>query len=114
VRSMWSRLAPLDAEKTEAVARAALPRQFVLTVGPGTQANVNRSVVVNPVGGMPMGTAGAAGRGPVWFRKMDRNGDGDVSRKEWLGTPAQFSKLDTDGDGLIGVEEAEAAAPNAR
>jgi Ca2+-binding EF-hand superfamily protein len=107
VRSMWSRLAPLDAEKTEAVARAALPRQFVLTVGPGTQANVNRGVSVNPAGGMPTGTAAASGRGPVWFRKMDRNGDGDVSRKEWLGTPAQFSKLDTDGDGLVGVEEAE-------
>jgi hypothetical protein len=35
------------------------------------------------------------------------------TRKEWLGTPPQFSKLDSDGDGLIGVEEAEAAA-NAR
>jgi hypothetical protein len=24
------------------------------------------------------------GVGPEWFRKMDRNRDGDVSRKEWL------------------------------
>ena len=39
---------------------------------------------------------------------MDRNGDGDVSRREFLGTDAQFRAIDTDGDGLISVEEAEA------
>jgi hypothetical protein len=39
---------------------------------------------------------------------MDRNGDGDVSRSEWLGTEEQFRAIDTDGDGLISVEEAEA------
>ncbi|MFO0842723.1 MAG: hypothetical protein U0797_10060 [Gemmataceae bacterium] len=48
-------------------------------------------------------------RGPLWFRKMDRNGDGDVSRKEWLGSRAQFDKLDRDGDGLISLEEAARA-----
>jgi Ca2+-binding EF-hand superfamily protein len=47
-------------------------------------------------------------RGPEWFRKMDRNGDGDVSRREFLGTEEQFRAIDTDGDGLISVEEAEA------
>ena len=45
-------------------------------------------------------------RGPLWFRKMDRNGDGDVSRKEWLGTEEDFRKIDTDGDGLISAAEA--------
>jgi hypothetical protein len=39
---------------------------------------------------------------------MDRNRDGDVSRKEWLGTEETFKEIDTDGDGLISVEEAEA------
>jgi Ca2+-binding EF-hand superfamily protein len=47
-------------------------------------------------------------RGPEWFRKMDRNGDGDVSRREFLGSDEQFKEIDTDGDGLISVEEAEA------
>ena len=46
--------------------------------------------------------------GPVWFRKMDRNRDGDVSRKEWLGTKEAFDEIDTDRDGLISAEEAEA------
>jgi EF hand domain-containing protein len=48
-------------------------------------------------------------RGPLWFRKMDRNGDGYVSRREFLGTKAEFDKLDRNGDGLIDVAEAEAA-----
>lgn len=47
--------------------------------------------------------------GPVWFRKMDRNGDGDVSRREFLGTDEDFRKIDTDGDGLIDANEADGA-----
>jgi hypothetical protein len=46
------------------------------------------------------------GKGPAWFQKMDRNKDGDVSRREWLGTPEEFKEIDEDGDGLISVEEA--------
>src|SRR5262245_46216287 len=47
--------------------------------------------------------------GPMWFRKMDRNRDGDVSRREFLGSDELFRKIDLDGDGLISVEEAEKA-----
>ena len=47
-------------------------------------------------------------RGPLWFRKMDRNRDGDLTPREFLGPPELFRKLDRDGDGLISLEEAEA------
>jgi hypothetical protein len=40
---------------------------------------------------------------------MDRNGDGDVSPREFLGTRAEFKRIDTDGDGLIDAREAERA-----
>lgn len=48
-------------------------------------------------------------RGPKWFRKMDRNYDGDVSWREFLGPRAVFDQLDTDHDGLLSPEEAEHA-----
>jgi hypothetical protein len=38
---------------------------------------------------------------------MDRNRDGDVSRREFLGSDEEFRRIDSDGDGLISVEEAE-------
>jgi hypothetical protein len=47
--------------------------------------------------------------GPAWFRGMDRNADGYVSPREFLGTPEQFKTLDRDGDGLISPAEAAAA-----
>jgi Ca2+-binding EF-hand superfamily protein len=46
--------------------------------------------------------------GPEWFTKMDRNHDGDVSRREFLGPRDQFDRLDRDNDGLIDSVEATA------
>jgi hypothetical protein len=66
--------------------------------------------VARGVGYRPVGMNAPAvrpARGPLWFRKMDRNGDGDVSPREFLGSRDDFRRIDTDGDGLISAEEAE-------
>jgi Ca2+-binding EF-hand superfamily protein len=47
--------------------------------------------------------------GPIWFQRMDRNQDGDLSWKEFLGPRHVFDELDTDHDGLIDPMEAEKA-----
>ena len=47
--------------------------------------------------------------GPVWFQRMDRNLDGDLTWKEFLGPRHAFEELDTDHDGLIDPAEAEKA-----
>jgi Ca2+-binding EF-hand superfamily protein len=47
--------------------------------------------------------------GPIWFQRMDRNMDGDLSWKEFLGPRHVFEELDTDHDGLIDPMEAEKA-----
>jgi Ca2+-binding EF-hand superfamily protein len=47
--------------------------------------------------------------GPFWFQRMDRNRDGDVSQREFLGSPATFKRLDVDGDGLLTGDEAAMA-----
>jgi Ca2+-binding EF-hand superfamily protein len=50
---------------------------------------------------------GSANRdGPAWFRAMDRNGDGYVSRREFTGTAEVFDRLDRDKDGLLSPAEA--------
>lgn len=49
--------------------------------------------------------------GPAWFRALDKNGDGFVSAREFLGTAEQFRTLDADGDGLVSPDEAEKATP---
>jgi hypothetical protein len=46
--------------------------------------------------------------GPLWFRKMDRNQDGDVSWREFLGPADTFVRLDSNGDTLIDADEAAA------
>ena len=82
------------------------------------QVNITRGGLVGLTGeGMvgaaarAMGASRGAGQaaGPVWFQKMDRNHDGDVSRREFLGPRDVFDRLDRDTDGLIDADEAGAA-----
>jgi Ca2+-binding EF-hand superfamily protein len=47
--------------------------------------------------------------GPIWFQRMDRNNDGDLTWNEFLGPREVFHRIDTDGDGLIDPQEAAAA-----
>ncbi len=44
---------------------------------------------------------------PDWFVGMDRNHDGDLSKREFQGSPDQFAKYDRDQDGLISRKEAQ-------
>lgn len=41
-----------------------------------------------------------------WFTKMDTNGDGDISKREFLGTPELFEAFDDNHDGLLSRVEA--------
>ncbi len=52
--------------------------------------------------------------GSDWFRRMDRNHDGDISRREFLGPREEFNRLDRDKDGLIDPDEAGAFKASAK
>lgn len=43
---------------------------------------------------------------PRWFEASDRNRDGVISPREFLGSPEAFQKLDADKNGVISGEEA--------
>ncbi len=101
MRNAWDRLADAEAEKTGFLTLESPAKSVCITLSRGRTLDRGQALYLpaNP----PRPT-----RGPSWFRKMDRNGDGDVSRREFIGSPEEFRKLDRDGDGLISVEEAEA------
>jgi Ca2+-binding EF-hand superfamily protein len=97
LRGAWARLKPY-ARDGAGLARADVPRRLQLTLGLSQAAFVNRRPAARP-----------AAQAPLWFRKMDRNGDGDLSPQEFLGSAEEFARLDRDGDGLISAEEARQA-----
>src|SRR5262249_17049358 len=105
LRTAWSRLAPYDRKRQGSIGKNDIPLQFQINVGSNFFGHLGPA----PFYGGTQPVRSAPGKGPLWFRKMDLNGDGDVSPREFLGTREDFKRIDTDGDGLISASEAEAA-----
>jgi Ca2+-binding EF-hand superfamily protein len=109
LRTSWDRLIALEPGDAEVVTKAAIQPSVSLRLGRGVdRSNPNQFVVVTDFNGRAMNQVPVPQKGPVWFRKMDRNADGDVSRSEYLGTKAEFEAIDADRDALISLAEAEA------
>lgn len=113
LKTGFEKLIALDRDSDRRVSRieASSPSQYTLQVGLGRPRLFQNGMNANQ--GM-MGTNTVIRgtemlEGPIWFRKMDRNRDGDVSRREFLGSSTQFDSLDTDKDELLSAAEAEAA-----
>lgn len=114
VRQAADRLATLDADGDGRIAPQEIPAGMTLRVlPPGVAFSPGRVAVRGGGGGgrvaanRPQDAPGESSV-PEWFRRMDRNGDGDLSPREFLGTPEQFRRLDRDGDGLVDAQEAAA------
>jgi Ca2+-binding EF-hand superfamily protein len=99
----------LDAGHKGYLERADLPRSYQLALrrGPASAGGAGGAIFDLYRGPERSDAIGEPTAGPTWFRKMDRNRDGDVSRREFLGTDEQFRQIDADGDGLISAGEAD-------
>ncbi len=109
MRSAWQRVATYDRDNDGAIRREEIPLQYEIVLNPGApNFRTGQLGGVQPPAGMEP-VAVVPRRGPLWFRKMDRNGDGDISQREFLGSRDDFRSMDTDGDGLISLDEARRA-----
>lgn len=108
----FDKLLEYDISKDEHVTEAELGTAYALEISMGTPESLRMTSMRSPnmMNGNPTDAIlpGVGGLdGPEWFRRMDRNQDRDVSRREFLGPREIFTKLDTDGDNLLNAKEAE-------
>lgn len=102
------RLQQYDRDRDGTIVPAELAGRYRITFELGKPLLFQQTTTMADTATVPLARPPTAG--PDWFRKMDRNRDGDVSRREFLGPVEVFKKLDADGDGLITAAEAEAAS----
>ena len=113
IRDAVARVSSWDRNGDGLIRSDEIPHHYQLSIGRGQITAVGMSRFAAP-GMMAAPAARAPAAGPSWFRKMDRNRDGDISRREFLGPRADFDRLDRDHDGLIDAVEARKFRRNER
>lgn len=110
IREAKGAILAFDRDGDRSVSFEEITRRFRLKLGRGNAGFAQQdpedndgNINVSPFTSSPIV------EGAPWFHRMDRNADGDVSRREFLGTDADFRLIDRDGDGLIDPKEAAAA-----
>lgn len=110
IRTAIDKLALWDKDQDGQLAETEVPLQFQMVAARGSLPGL----FGGPVNAGAMAAQGSFAErtaGPVWFRKMDKNRDGEVSRREFLGEVESFNALDLNHDGAVELNEAIQAQP---
>lgn len=101
------RIKSYDATQDDALAPSELTSRYAITFTQPQVMDFRPTAASGPMSRQPIVREETSG--PVWFRRMDRNRDGELSWREFLGPRETFDELDRDGDGWIERDEAEFA-----
>jgi Ca2+-binding EF-hand superfamily protein len=96
-----------DRDQNGQIDVSEMRRKYVLQFSLGKPRVFSSPMGMASSNGLPLPRANQARSGPEWFRRMDRNQDGDLDWSEFLGEEPLFMKVDQDHDGLIDPIEAE-------
>jgi hypothetical protein len=109
IRETLRRVASWDRDGAGTITADEIPHHFQLSIGRAGLAGIGANPVVNQPDVLMNPAVEEPGKiAPPWFLRMDRNRDGDLSRREFLGPRSQFDRMDRDHDDLISPAEADA------
>jgi len=107
LKAAADKLALWDKDGDGLLADSEVPLQYRLVLAQGNLPALGGNVILdlNNQTGIPSERT----TGPVWFRKMDKNRDGEVSQREFLGETSLFEQLDRNQDQFLDLTEALSA-----
>ena len=103
------RLSLWDQDGDGELKESEVPLQYRLVLVRGNLPGLGNGFLNPNLGMNPQGIPAERTGGPVWFLKMDKNRDGEVSTREFLGELSLFAEFDRNHDGFIDLNEAALA-----
>jgi Ca2+-binding EF-hand superfamily protein len=95
-----------DTDDDGVISESEIPQLYQISFGPGQPQF--RGVQIPGQTARMRGNDNATNPvAPRWFTKLDRNGDGELARREFPGSRVEFQKLDQNSDGIVDAAEAE-------
>ena len=107
LRQLGDQARAFDRNQDGQIDISEMRRRYILRFSLGKPRVFSSDMGMTRSAGLPLPRTNRARSGPEWFRRMDRNQDGDLMWIEFLGERDVFTALDQNQDGLIDHTEAD-------